>query len=229
MIFLIVEQLTFTYIDSQIRKEPEIMSDSPLLFDPMMLGKRAQRIRTEKKISIETLARQANVNKNTVVRFEKGIPTRIDTIYKICSVLGVSPLKLIEGGLIQGRDYDIKTHQVDENGRRIPGRILRKDRIQSDDFSGMVVGDLNYHLPGGHLVAKVLEVTQRGELHTHSGEEFLFCLTGTVGVQISDIEAVLNKGDAIFFWGTEPHLYYNADSRKKTSVALTVVCGAPLT
>ena len=56
------------------------------LFDPMMLGKRAQRIRIEKKLSIESLAKMAKVNKNTVVRFEKGMHTRLETIYKICNV-----------------------------------------------------------------------------------------------------------------------------------------------
>ena len=81
-------------------------------FDPRMLGKRAQRIRIEKEFSIEALARDAGVNKNTVVRFEKGISTRMETVYKICGVLGISPLQLVEGRLVQGRDYDIKKHET---------------------------------------------------------------------------------------------------------------------
>lgn len=201
------------------------MNETQSLFDPLMLGKRAQRVRLEKKLSIEKLANEATVNKNTVVRFEKGLPTRMDTIYKICSVLGISPLQLIEGKLVQGRDYDIQKHQVDSQGHRIPGKILRQDRIHSSETHGMTIGDLNYRLPGGSLSSKVLEINERGELHTHPGEEFLFCLTGTIGVKISDVDAILNKGDAVFFWGTEPHLYFNADRGKEVSVALTVVCG----
>jgi transcriptional regulator with XRE-family HTH domain len=200
------------------------LSANPL-FDSRMLGKRAQRIRTEKNLSIEALARAADVNKNTVVRFEKGIPTRMETVYKICGVLGVSPLQLIEGKLVQGRDYDIKKHE----SVTVPGagsrQVLRKDRVRTETFHGMTIGDLNYRLPGGLLSAKVLEVRARGELHTHPGEELLFCLTGMVGVDVSHVNAVLKKGEAMFFWGTEPHLYFNADAHKDVSVALSVVVG----
>lgn len=194
-------------------------------FDPRMLGKRAQRIRIEKKLSIESLARDAKVNKNTVVRFEKGIPTRMDTVYKICAVLGVSPLQLIEGRLILGRDYDIKKHALPESSASRPKHVPRQDRVQKEIVHGMTIGDLNYRLPGGLLTAKVLEVRERGEVHTHPGEELLFCLTGTIGVEISHVSAVLKKGDAIFFWGTEPHVYSNADKQKEISVALSVVVG----
>ncbi|MBN1780851.1 helix-turn-helix transcriptional regulator [bacterium] len=197
-----------------------------VLFDPLTLGKRAQRIRLEKNFSIESLAKTAGVNKNTVVRFEKGIPTRMDTIYKICSVLGVSPLQLMEGKLIRGRDYDIQTHRQEPAPAKISGHVARQDRIQTD-MHGTIIGDLNYRLPEGTLRAKVLEVRtlDKSDKRTHPGEELIFCLTGTVGIEISDVTAILKKGDAIFFWGTEPHCYFNADKIKSVSVALSVVCG----
>jgi transcriptional regulator with XRE-family HTH domain len=193
------------------------------LFNPLMLGKRAQRIRIEKGMSIETLGKQAGVNKNTVVRFEKGVSTRMDTVYKICRVLEVSPLHLVEDKLVKGRDYDIRKRNT---GTAFAARsVARKDRVRSDGLHGMAVGDLNYRLPGGRLTGKVLELRDRGEKRTHGGEELLFCLTGMVGVEVSDVTAVLKKGDAMFFWGTEPHSYFNADSGKAVSVALSVVCG----
>ena len=194
-------------------------------FDPRMLGKRAQRLRIEKELSIEALAREADVNKNTVVRFEKGISTRMETVYKICGVLGISPLQLVEGRLVQGRDYDIKKHESSETQGARPRPVPRKERVRNETARGMTVGDLNYRLPGGRLSAKVLELRDRGEVHTHPGEELLFCLTGKVGIEVSQVGAVLKKGDAIFFWGTEPHTYFNADKIKEVSVALSVVVG----
>jgi transcriptional regulator with XRE-family HTH domain len=194
-------------------------------FDPRMLGKRAQRIRIEKKFSIEALARDAGVNKNTVVRFEKGISTRMETVYKICGVLGISPLQLAEGKLVQGRDYELKKHEPAASAGMRPKQVSRKERVRTETHHGMTVGDLNYRLPGGRLSAKVLELRDRGEVHTHPGEELLFCLTGKVGIEVSQVGAVLKKGDAIFFWGTEPHAYFNADDDKEVSVALSVVVG----
>ena len=200
-------------------------NNQPGMFDTLMLGKRAQRIRSEKKLSIEALAKLADVNKNTVVRFEKGIPTRMETIYKICNILGVSPLQLVEGKLVKGRDYDIQKRLSEKSDLTTPRQISRQQRIKIEKYHGMTIGDLNYRLPEGQLGAKVLEIKERGDLHSHPGEELLFCLTGTIGIDISDVRAVLNKGDAIFFWGTEPHRYYNADEKKEVSVALSIVCG----
>ena len=133
----------------------------------------------------------------------------------------VSPFQLIEGKLIKGRDYAIKKHQTEKEHAAKP--IQRKERIHKTDTHGMTIGDLNYQLPGGQLSAKVLEIHTKCERKTHAGEELLFCLTGKVGVEISNVKAVLNKGDAIFFWGTEPHCYFNADKGKSVSVALSVV------
>jgi quercetin dioxygenase-like cupin family protein len=144
-------------------------------------------------------------------------------VYKICGVLGVSPLHLAEDKLVKGRDYDIRKRA---SGARPEARpVARKDRVRSDTAHGMTVGDLNYRLPGGRLSAKVLEIRTKGERRTHPGEELLFCLTGSVGIEVSDVTEVLRKGDAIFFWGTEPHCYFNADPEKPVSVALSVVAG----
>jgi hypothetical protein len=132
----------------------------------------------------------------------------------------------MEGKLVRGRDYDIRKHETtgQKSGSR---RIPRTDRVQKDICHGMTIGDLNYRLPEGQLSARVMEISSREvkEKTTHPGEELLFCLTGTVGILICDVTAVLKKGDAIFFWGAEPHCYFNADDKKEVSVALSVVCG----
>ena len=193
----------------------------PNHFDPLMLGRRIQRIRQQKGLSIETLAKQANVNKNTIVRFEKGLSTRMDTVYKICHELDVSPFQLIEGKLVDGQDYAIQKHIVTTS----PKQVSRSERIKKENIHGMKIGDLNYKLPGGLMNGKVLEVSECGEMQSHHGEELLFCLTGTIGIKINEVEAILHKGDAIFFWGSEPHCYFNADKVKKVSVALSVICG----
>ncbi|MBN1996203.1 helix-turn-helix transcriptional regulator [candidate division KSB1 bacterium] len=185
-------------------------------YDPLMLGKRAQRVRVEKHLSIESLAQQAGLNKNTIVRFEKGLSTRMDTIYKICNVLSVSPFQLLDGKLVKGRDYAIKKHIES-------GKVQRHQRVPDASDAGMTTGDLHYKLPGGDMAAKVIEVRSRSTRRSHPGEELLFCLTGTIGVEISDVKVTLNKGDALFFWGTEPHVYFNADGTKAVSVALSIV------
>jgi hypothetical protein len=96
---------------------------------------------------------------------------RSQTVYKICTVLGVSPLQLIEGKLVQGRDYDIKKRESAASPGARPKQVPRRERVRTEIFHGMTVGDLNYRLPGGRLAARVLEIRDRGEVHTHPGEE----------------------------------------------------------
>ena len=112
------------------------------------------------------------------------------------------------------------------NSKNYYSEVVKKlIKTRLTETFGIKIGDLNFRLPGGRLTAKVLELSSKGNLKTHPGEEFLFCLTGTVGVEISNVKALLNKGDAIFFWGTEPHCYFNADENKDKSVALSIICG----
>lgn len=57
-----------------------------------------KRIRKEKQITMEGLARQANVSLNTVVKIETGVNTnpKIETLVKICRVLGATVDELIK-------------------------------------------------------------------------------------------------------------------------------------
>ena len=187
----------------------------------LMLGRRAKRLRSAKEWTVETLAKEATVNKNTIVRFEKGLKIRSKTIEKICEALGSSPFELMEYDLSEGEDYQSIKYSEENVVTRIK---QRKERFELEENCGksIIAGDLNYQLPGGSLIATVLEIKSRGKLRSHPGEEMVFVLKGKTGVVIGNTDIVLDKGESIFFWGTEPHLYYNADDDEDISVVLSV-------
>ena len=56
-----------------------------------------KRIRKEKQITMDGLARQADVSLNTVVKIETGVNTnpKIETLVKVCRVLCTTVDKLI--------------------------------------------------------------------------------------------------------------------------------------
>jgi len=192
------------------------------VFNPIKLGERAKRIRVEKEMTIQKLAELTGLNKNTIVRFEKGLNTRLDTAYNICNVLETSPWELIESELVKGVDFDIKKRLRNSDGAPIWQYVHRKKRIRTAFEEGLLIGDINYKLPDGQINAVVLEVYTRSKQRSHTGEEMLFCLTGKVGLKIGDKTAILHEGDAAFFWGSEMHSYFNADKDRKVSIALSV-------
>jgi uncharacterized cupin superfamily protein len=44
---------------------------------------------------------------------------------------------------------------------------------------------------------------------THSGEEFVYVLDGTLMCEISEQEYALETGDSLLFLATQPHVYRN--------------------
>ena len=69
---------------------------------------------------------------------------------------------------------------------------------------------------------EIIEISSTGQFESHPGEELLFCLAGRIGIQIGDLEEELEEADAILFYGTESHRYYNAALADTVSVALSV-------
>ena len=63
-----------------------------------MIGKNIKKIRQQKKLSQERLARLTDISLNTLTKIESGFTKRpsVQTIHKIAKVLDVSIEKLIE-------------------------------------------------------------------------------------------------------------------------------------
>ncbi|HUU28857.1 MAG TPA: XRE family transcriptional regulator [archaeon] len=179
-------------------------------FRSEMLAARVRRLRLQKEIGIEQLARDAGVDKNTIVRIEKGEGRpNLKTLVNICNALGVSVDKLIDMKALESEDYFVH-------------RRKGKKSKAKDSEPGLRVGDLNAKLPYGIMNTVVLEIFGEGKMRSHKGEELLFCLKGRVGVRIGSTPVVLNKGDSILFFGREPHLYFNADKSGNSSEAVAL-------
>ena len=180
-------------------------------FRTEMLAARVRRHRLQNKMSIEQLAKAAGVDKNTIVRIEKGDGRpNLSTLMSICRTLNVSADTLMDLATVESEDYFINR---------------RGEGSWPDDCEpGVRVKDLKAKLPWGKMNVVVLEMTGRGKMRSHPGEEITFCLAGKVGIMIGSTAVELNKGDSVLFYGREPHQYYNADERKdaQPAIALTV-------
>ena len=179
-------------------------------FRSEMLASRVRRLRFQKKLSIEQLAKDAEVDKNTIVRIEKGEGRpNLKTLVNICNALDVSVDELIDMKTQESRDYHV---------------CRRKKRMKPSEKNiaepGLMLGDLKAKLPFGHMNAVILEIFGEGKMRSHRGEEILFCLKGRVGIMIGSTPVVLEKGDSVMFFGREPHKYFNADKSKDPQIAV---------
>jgi len=180
-------------------------------FRSEMLASRVRRLRLNKKMSIEQLAKNASVDKNTVVRIEKGEGRpNLKTLVNICNAIGVSVNALLDMNSIEKEDFYIHRH----------GEGVNRNHIKKEP--GLKVGDLMAKLPYGQMNVVVLELSGEGKMRSHPGEEFLFCLKGQAGVKIGNTPVVLAKGDSVMFFGREPHLYFNGDKSDDPEIAVAL-------
>jgi transcriptional regulator with XRE-family HTH domain len=180
-------------------------------FNPIMIGGRIDRLRNQVGLTIEELAGRAGLNKNTVNRIIKGVgKPQLDTFFKLCGALDVSPNDLMDLEPKNGEFY------------RVIRRFDREDRQMEDRSPGYRLGVLRDRLPGGQLNCAIIELHSEGKMQSHPGEELLFCLAGRVGITIGNLTEELDEGDAILFYGTEAHRYFNADGTRESSEALCV-------
>ena len=177
-----------------------------------MLASRVRRLRFLRKLSIEQLAKKTEVDKNTIVRIEKGEGRpNLKTLVNICNALDVSVDELIDMKTRENEDF----HVYRRKKRKKP--VERKTAEP-----GLALGDLKAKLPFGHINAVTLEISGKGKMRSHRGEEILFCLKGLVGVTIGSTSVVLEKGDSVMFFGREPHQYFNAYKGKDPEVAVAL-------
>ncbi|MBW7995144.1 MAG: helix-turn-helix domain-containing protein [Candidatus Glassbacteria bacterium] len=183
-------------------------------FSAEMLASRIRRFRYNKRLSIEQLAQKAKVDKNTIVRIEKGEGRpNLKTLINICNVLEESVDKLVDMNAHENKDFYVHRRKKS----RAKGQALKKQK-------GFRLGDLVAKLPFGHMNVVILEIDGNGQMRSHPGEEILFCLKGKVGINLGNTSVTLKKGDSVMFFGREPHQYYNADKSKNpvTAVGLSV-------
>ena len=59
-------------------------------------------------------------------------------------------------------------------------------------------------------------------LHQHAGVEFIYVMTGKLGLRVGDEEMRLENGDSIYFDSNVPHGYWSASTHKTTAIVVTV-------
>ena len=190
---------------------------------PVTLGNRLQRTRQSLGLSIRDLADKAGVNKDTIVKLEKGNTPSYRTLCRVCDGLGVSVVQLLKPEAdSKFRDAPVSVHarkketrvSAKNKAKALVGDVDHRQILANDE--GIQLSWLACRLPGGQMNSWILELREETEPTTHAGEEFIFCLKGSAKLTVAGKVYELSEGDAATFWSAEPHSYGPSDHAIKS-------------
>jgi transcriptional regulator with XRE-family HTH domain len=184
------------------------------------IGEKVKLYRQAKGWSRQKLANESGIKSiETIVRVERGENANLRTVQMISKALGAT--SLIDGSIKEGQDYRYITvmKTLIEEGEETDD-ILQKGFSRVKGFARLLGGSLN-------LV--VQEIKSASMWRSHKGEEILYALSSTVGLRIgakendeNPVDLILEEGQAVCFWGTNPHQYYNAGRESEPAIALSI-------
>ncbi len=182
------------------------------------MGKRLALLRQRKGLSIRDVAARAGIDKNTVLRAERGSAVRMDTFRRICVALETTPgrqmLDLAEPherfrvSRVSERRWETDPDlmcvldpgaQIEELS--VPSRRWELGWGGHSGFNGF----LDCELFGGTVVSSVIELFASCTLRSFNGEELIYCLRGSLILHVGDDQVTLNAGDAVCLWAAQPH------------------------
>lgn len=165
------------------------------------VGRRVRTWREELGLSLQDLAKRANVAPSSIQKIETGqmVPS-VEILMKIAKGLDRRPAEFISDDT---EEEDIVLTRAKAHPTISQGTQLRIERLSGDLFDPSIeVWRANLR-PG----------VSSGELqHSYEGEEVIICEEGEVTFRFGDEEYLLTSGDTLHFKGGRPHQWWNSGS-----------------
>ncbi len=180
------------------------------------IGERLRALRLKKKMGLVELGRHTGLSPALLSKIERGrlFPT-LPTLLRIAMVFSV------------GLDFFFSGARE----KPVLAIVRRKDRLRFPEKPGARENSyefesLDFPATERKLNAYYAEflATPREPLrtHQHEGVEFVYVLTGRLGITANDQEHVLDAGDSMYFDAGQPHAYRRSGSRTCAALVVTV-------
>ncbi len=196
------------------------------------IGARLYRARRRQGLSIRELAEAANVNKNSIVRLEKGGMPQPLTVLKICAAMSIHVASIANPEQDDAQTYSIHRHGDDRwyDLTDFGGEPLANCPIDEKERKRLAAGGiavpmllLKSRLEEGRMMPSVLELFGESQTRSHLGEELIYVLEGVARITIGADTFDLNTGESVVFWSSEQHKYAPAPGTKLPVRVLSVI------
>ena len=175
--------------------------------DQQLVGRCIRELRTQKGLSLRALAELSGLSTNAISLIERGdnSPT-VSSLHSLATALAVPITAFFE--------------------QKIDGQVihLKKSQRPTSETAGVRMENLGSGLPNQQIEPFLMTIEPGGSSTsgqiTHSGEELVYVLSGSLVCTINEQEYRLEKGDSLLFLASQPHIYRN--QTKKSAQILII-------
>ncbi len=167
-----------------------------------IIGKRVQRLREEKGVSLEELSNMTGFDVGFLSLIEANeIQPQLGTVMKLSRALDSAVGRIISG--VGEKMYSV-TRKKDQ-------KIISRSTSRKGAQKMYTYKSLAPEVKGRHMEALIVQLEENPEetLSVHNGEEFVYVLDGTVELKIGEETFDLEPGDSAYYLSTTPHLIYS--------------------
>ena len=179
------------------------------------IGQKLRRLRLRKSMGLSELSKHTGLSPSLLSKLERDLmhPT-LPTLLRIAFVFSVGleyffnpePRPVLE--IVRKRE---RLRFPDAPDRRHPAY-----HFESLDFLAE-----NRKLNAYYAEFEAVEGSH-ARTHQHAGVEFVYVISGKLGLQIGADEPELAEGDAIYFESTVPHAYRKVGTRRTSALVVVV-------
>lgn len=174
------------------------------------VGQKIHNMRKVSNLSLRALAQRSNINVNTLSLIENGKTSpSVSTLQALAGALNVPIVTFFEAEIIQ--DQIVFTRNKQRPQMTSENALIE---ILGKGLAGNGLQPLIVTLAGGEGCGQ--------NTVTHSGYEFVYCLSGKVLYYIDDKTYLLESGDSIVFQSELPHRWQNVS--EDPSQIILVIC-----
>ena len=168
--------------------------------DKQLVGRCIRELRTQKGLSLRALAELSGLSTNAISLIERGdnSPT-VSSLHNLATALAVPITAFFE--------------------QHVDGQVihLKKNQRPTSETAGVRMENLGSGLPNQQIEPFLMTIEPGGSSTsgqiTHSGEELVYVLSGSLVCRINEREYRLEKGDSLLFLASQPHIYRNQTKR----------------
>ncbi|WP_432664319.1 helix-turn-helix domain-containing protein [Wukongibacter baidiensis] len=175
----------------------------------LLISMNLRRIREEKKLSLDKVAKMTGVSKSMLGQIERGEsnPT-ITTVWKIANGLKVSFTSLLsqpQSDTVIVTEDDVEPLIADNGKYKLYPFFPYEDGRRFEMYKVEIER-------GGYLSA---------EPHGQETYEFITVFQGEITIRVDDEEYTVKQGDSIRFRADKPHAYHNS-GKELTRVSMVI-------
>jgi transcriptional regulator with XRE-family HTH domain len=178
------------------------------------VGQRVARLREQKGLSLQDVARRTGLAEDALAEIEKGASSPpLGVLVKLGKALDMKLGTLIAGG--GDRPYTVVRVDDRKDMSRYP-----HTRETSYGYSYQALAPMKQNRSMEPFLVTLREPTEQVAASTHDGQEFIFVLEGEMEAIVGEASERLGPGDSIYYDSTVPHLLRPAGGGPTTILAV---------